>query len=137
MASTVYNRFFFYAASKRIDWTADTLKLALLTSTYTIDRAHAAWSSVSSYETSGTGYTAEGKTATGATLSEATATELDASDVTWESSTITAKFAVLHNITSPNSGLVCVFEFTEDKSSSNGNFTVQFSASGLISLLQG
>lgn len=136
MASTIYNRFFRNAALGKMIWSGDCLKVALLTSTYTISRAHTAFSSVSAYQAVGTGYTAGGKTATGCTVTEATATKLDASDVTWPSSTITARFAAIHNVTSPRSGLVCVFEFTENKSSSSGNFTLQWNASGIMTLQQ-
>lgn len=136
MASIIYNRFFYNMADALVDWTADTIKVALLTSTYTPTRSHALWSSVSTYQTSGTGYTSPGRTATTKTRTSGTTTTLDMADTTWASSTITARYAVLHNVQSGRSGLICCFEFTENKSSSSGNFTLQWNASGVMTLQQ-
>ena len=55
-------------------------------------------------------------------------------DVTWASSTITARYATLYNDTHATKGLICQFDFGSDKSSSNGNFTIQFNANGVIRL---
>ena len=73
---------------------------------------------------SGTGYTAGGATLTNVTptLSGSTAI-VDFADVTWSSSTITARGALIYNSTNSDRA-VLVLDFGSDKSSSAGDFTV-------------
>lgn len=59
---------------------------------------------------------------------------LDADDVTWASSTITARYAVIYKDTgvATTSPLIGFVDFGQDESSSNGNFTIQWSANGIL-----
>lgn len=63
----------------------------------------------------------------------------DAADLTWASSTISARYAIILKIR--NSGtnkeldnLVAYIDFGSTQSSSNGNFTLQWNASGILGI---
>lgn len=107
----------------------DTFKVALYTSSATMDSSTAAYSSTN--EASGTGYTATGNTLTRIDpTSSGTTAFADFADTTWTTATITARGALIYN-TTPSSGSytnpsVCVLDFGTDKSSSAGDFTIQF-----------
>jgi hypothetical protein len=109
------------------DFTASTgnvFKIALYTSAATLGAATTAYSSTN--EVSGTGYTAGGAALTNVTpTTSGTTAYTDFADVSWASSTITARGALIYNSTNANRA-VCVLDFGADKSSSNGTFTVVF-----------
>jgi hypothetical protein len=109
--------------------TGNTFKMALYTSTATLDGSTTAYSSTN--EITGTGYTAGGNTlvipASMPSLTTTTAWT-DFNDTVWSSSTITnARGALIYNSTSSNKAVV-VLDFGADKSSSAGDFTVVFPA---------
>jgi len=142
MASVIYTRFFLDLAIKALSWSVDAIQVALVDSTYTPDKDHTRWVTGSDpYDSQITG---SGYTAGGAALANATAVidttndlvKLDGDDVTWATSTITARNAVLFDSTIANKNLIACFQFTEDKSSANGDFTIQWNASGLMTLQQ-
>lgn len=104
--------------------TGDTFKIALFTSSATLGAATTAYST--SNEVSGTGYTAGGNTLTNVTPSSSGTTAFtDFADTTWSSATITARGALIYNSTDANKAVV-VLDFGSDKTSTNGDFTIQF-----------
>lgn len=110
------------------DFSSDTFKLALYSSSATLNADTTAYSATN--EVSGTGYTAGGETATVAsTASGGGAAYVDFSDVTWSSATFSTRGALLYNSSKSNRA-VAVFDFGETKSVSGGDFTVQFPAAG-------
>jgi len=121
-----------------IDLDTDTIKVALVTSSYSPDKDnHDFFDDVQSYEVSGDGYTAGGATLNNKSVTQDNTNDrgvLDADDVTWSNSTITARGAVLYKDTGDpsTSPLICYFDFGEDKSSSDGDFTIQWSADGIL-----
>src|SRR4051794_9558821 len=99
MANLVYNSFKRDIMNGALDLDTDTIKVMLVTSGYTpnID-THTKRSDVTN-EVVGTGYTAGGATlANKAVTADNTDDEgvFDADDITWSSSTITARGAVLY-----------------------------------------
>ena len=63
MPSKLYGNFLLKALNKEVDFDTDTIKVALLSSSYTPDQdAHDYFNDVSTYEVSGTGYTTGGNT---------------------------------------------------------------------------
>ena len=77
-------------------------------------------------ENGGAGYTAGGKTLTNVTpTSTSTTAFTDFDDQTWGSSTITADGAFIYNSTNGNR-MVSVHDFGGAKSSSAGDFVIQF-----------
>lgn len=106
------------------DLDTDVIKLALYTSAATLSAATTAYST--SDEVVGTGYTAGGNTLTGATVSlSGTTAYVDFSDTTWSTATITARGALMYNSSKSNKA-IAVLDFGADKTSTAGNFTVQF-----------
>lgn len=106
--------------------TSQVYKIALFTSSANLGAGTTAYST--SNEVTGTGYTAGGKTLTVAAVptSSGTTAYLDFSDVTWTSSTITARGALIYladGVTNPS---VAVLDFGADKTSTSGDFTIQF-----------
>jgi hypothetical protein len=136
MASLVYNQLKYDMGVGNVDLASDTINCALLANTYTPDPDDDTWADVSSHEVSGTGYNAGGEALSGKSVTKDDTSDLmkfDATDVTWSSSTITARHAVLYDVTNADS-LVCVLDFGSDQSSSNGDFTIQWNASGILTL---
>lgn len=118
-----------------------TIKMALCTDSYTPDQdTHDFFNDVTNeVSASGTGYTSGGATLT---LSDPTydastnECRLDCDNVTWSSSTITARYAVVYRDTgtASTSPLIGYIDFGENKISSAGNFTVTIAATGLFKI---
>lgn len=104
--------------------TGDTFKIALFTSSATLDASTTAYST--SNEVTGTGYTAGGNTLTNVTpTSSGTTAFTDFADTTWSTATITARGALIYNSTESDAAVV-VLDFGSDKTSTAGDFTIQF-----------
>lgn len=106
--------------------TGNVFKIALYTSSATLGAGTTVYSATN--EISGTGYVAGGATLTNVTpvLSGTTAV-FDFADVTWSSSTFTARGALIYNSTNGNRA-VMVLDFGSDKTSTAGDFTIIFPA---------
>jgi len=103
----------------------NTFKIALYTSSATLGASTTAYSSTN--EVSGTGYTATGNTLTNVTpTTSSTTAYTDFADTTWSSATITANGALIYNDTAAGDPAVAVLAFGGDKTSTNGDFTIQF-----------
>lgn len=124
-------------ANKEIDLDNDTLKVMLCTSSYSPNQDTHQYKSSVTNEVTGTGYTAGGKTLTGVTVTYDTGTNtltLDADDVTWSSSTITARYAVFYDDTATDDPLIAYWDLGQDEVSSSGNFTLTISGSGIATI---
>ena len=139
MANAIYNSFKKDIMSGAIDLDTDTIKVMLVTSSYTpnID-THDFMDDVTN-EVSGTGYTAGGAELASKTVTVDTTDDegvFDAADLTWSTSTITARGAVLYKSTgaSTTSPLICYFDFGSDQTSSAGNFAISWSSEGILNL---
>ncbi|MGA1008745.1 MAG: hypothetical protein ACO3SE_09260 [Sedimenticolaceae bacterium] len=112
----------------------DTYKVALYTSSATLDATTTAYSATN--EASGTGYTAGGATlanfASGLSGSTAYVTF---DDVVFSSSTITARGCLIYNSSKSNKA-VAVFDFGSDVSSVSGTFTLDLPAAGASALIR-
>jgi len=108
---------------------SDTFKMALFTSSATLGASTTGYSSTN--EVSGTGYTAGGQALdNGSVTLSGTTAYVDFDDETWTTATITANGALIYN-TQTNGGsgttdAVAVLAFGGDKTSTNGDFVVQF-----------
>ena len=142
MATTkVYSYLLEAAFDKELDILADTIKVALVTSSYTPDQdADNYWDDVVANEVTGTGYTADGATLTTPTFGYTTGTNVwkfDGDDVSWATSTITARYAVIYDSTpgtDATNPLIAYVDFGTNQSSSAGTFSVQWSANGIFTL---
>jgi len=111
-----------------MDFSGDTsqaFKIALYTSSATLDATTTAYST--NNEVSGTGYTAGGNTLTIAANPAASGTTvfLDFADTTWSSSSITARGALIYKSATGNPA-IAVIDFGEDKQTSSADFVIQF-----------
>lgn len=139
MASKLYGNFVVKSFNKEIDWDSDTIKVALLTNAYTPNQdAHDYYDDVVAHQVTGTGYTSGGITLANKTNTYNSSTNvivLDADDVTWASSTITARYAVIYDATPATDAtrpLIGFVDFGSDQSSSNGNFTITWDSTGIV-----
>ena len=105
----------------------DVFKLALYTSSATLDAATTAYTTSDEVSSSGTNYPAGGLTLTVSQVptSSSTTAYLDFDDLTFPSATLTAAGALIYNETQSNKA-VAVLSFGGDKTSTAGNFTIQF-----------
>lgn len=106
--------------------TAQTFKIALYTSSATLSASTTAYSATN--EVTGTGYTAGGNTLTISAnpTSSGTTAYLDFADTTWSTATITARGALIYKADGATNPAVAVLDFGGDKTSTAGDFTVQF-----------
>lgn len=105
----------------------DVFKLALYTSSATLSATTTAYTTSDEVSSSGTNYTAGGLTLTVSQVPTSTGTTafLDFDDLTFPSATLTARGALIYNLTQGNKA-VAVLDFGSDKTSTAGNFTIQF-----------
>jgi hypothetical protein len=107
------------------DLDTDTIKIALYTSSATLGASTTAYSSTNEVA-SGAGYTTGGNTLAGASItSSGTTAFVDFTDTTWTSASFTARGALIYNSSKSNKA-IAVLDFGADKTSTNGDFVVQF-----------
>ena len=103
----------------------NTFRLALYTNSASFTAATTAYTTGN--EVSGTGYTAKGAALTNVTPTTSSTTALtDFADVTFGSSTITARGALIFNDSASGDPTVLVLDFGSDKESSAGDFVIVF-----------
>ena len=77
-------------------------------------------------EASGTGYTAGGQVLDSVTIStDGTTAIIDIADEVFTSATISADGCIIYNASASNAA-ICVIDFGGTKTSTNGDFTIQF-----------
>jgi hypothetical protein len=114
------------------DLDTHTLKLALIKASPsgTYGAATTNYSDVTgnSDEATGTGYSAGGQNLDGATIStDGTTAIVDFTDEVFSSATVSADGCIIYN-TSASNKAICVIDFGGTKTSTNGDFTIQFPA---------
>lgn len=115
------------------DLDTDTIKIALYTSSATLDASTTAYSATN--EVSGTGYTAGGNTLASPVISlDGTTAIVDFADSTWAAATITARGALIYNASKANRA-IAVLDFGADKTSTDGDFTVSMPAAAAATAL--
>ena len=123
-----------------IDLDNDTIKVALCTSDYTPDIDNHDYFDDITDELSGGGYTAGGKTLSNVSLSIDTANDkvkFDADDVTWTDLTATnVRYAIIYKDTgtASTSPLIAYVDFGEDKTFSNADLKITWSANGIFTV---
>jgi hypothetical protein len=122
----------FGTAPIRATAAADTYKIALYTSSASLDATTTAYTTSNEVPSTGN-YTAGGNTLSISTVPSsggvpATTAFLSFSNTTWANSTITnARGALIYNSTQGNAA-VAIFDFGSDKSTTSGDFTIVFPA---------
>jgi hypothetical protein len=114
------------------DLLTDTIKLALYTSSATLDENTTVYSATN--ETSGTGYTAGGITLTGATINTAdNVVYVDFDNAVWNPASFTAGGGLIYNASKGNKS-IAVLSFGADKTTTT-SFTVQMPTNSSSSAL--
>jgi hypothetical protein len=140
MSDTIYHNLFAELMSKTMNLGADgdTIKVALFTSSYTINPDETTYSTTNEHAASGN-YEQGGVSLTPANNSVADddannrAVFDNSDDPTWTTATISAAYAKLYNSTVSNR-LLCCFDFGGIKSSTSGTFKITFNADGIIAI---
>lgn len=111
----------------RASTAADTFKIALYTSSASLDASTTAYTTSGEVSSSGTNYTAGGNTLTVSVVPTSTGTTayLSFSNTSWANATITARGAMIYNSTQGNKA-VAILDFGSDKTSTAGTFTINF-----------
>jgi hypothetical protein len=106
--------------------TTQVFKIALFTSSADLSPSTTAYSTTG--ESSGTGYTAGGEALTISTnpTSSGTVAYLNFANVTWTSTSITARGALIYKADGVTNPSIAVIEFGEDKTTNGGDFEVEF-----------
>lgn len=140
MASFLYNTAKKKLMDGSIDLDTDTIKIALVSSSYTADKdAHDFFDDVTN-EISGTGYSAGGASLANKAVTVDNTNDrayFDADDPSWGSSTLSGvRAAVVYKSTGTagTSPLIAYIDLGQDYTSSNGTFSIQFAttANGAI-----
>jgi len=102
-----------------------TFNLAQYTSSASLGAGTTAYTT--SNEVSGTNYTAKGAALTRVDPSSSGTTALtDFADLTFSNATVTARGALIFNDSASGDPSVCALDFGGDKTSTAGDFTIQF-----------
>jgi hypothetical protein len=140
VSAKFYGNAFVSAFNKEIDFNSDTIKVMLCTSTYTPDQDTHAYKSSVTNEVTGTGYTAGGATISAPSMSYTAGTntlKLDGGDVSWTTSTITARYAVIYDdtpATAATKPLIAYVDFGADVTSTSGTFSITWDAAGIATV---
>lgn len=140
MADVLFNSFKRDIMNGSIDLDTDTIKVMLVTSSYTPNQdTHTKRSDITD-EVAGTGYVAGGAALANKTVTvDNTDNEgvFDADDLSWSTATITARGAVLYKSRGGAASadeLLCYFDFGADKTSTAGTFLITWNAEGILNL---
>ena len=134
MANTVCTTFKSELLKGLHDFSSDTFKIALYTSSATSLADYTIYAVTN--EASGTGYSAGGIALSGGTvaLSGTTAYVDFTTNAEFTSVTITARYALIYNTSATNKA--CFFlDFGGNKTATNGTFTIVFPAAGASAVL--
>lgn len=132
MASGIYNRFKANLMNKVVDLEADTIKIALYDTNHSFTASDTDYTTDNELAATG-GYTQGGNTLGSKAVTEAATTKWDAADTAWTSATFSAFHAVIWDSTAGND-LIASIDFGGEKTVAAGTFTIQFDASGIITL---
>lgn len=141
MASVIYNSFKLKLidSSTKINLAGDTIKVALVTSSYTpVIDSHDFFDDITN-EVSGTGYSAGGATLASLSVTQDNTDDesvFDAADTTWTTSTITARAAIIYKSTGTpsTSPLIAYIDFGTDKTSDGGTFQITWNSEGILNI---
>jgi len=136
MADVMYNFGRKCILDGTISWDSDTtIKVALVTSSYTPDVDNHDYFDDITNEVTGTGYTAGGATLTSKAVNQDNTNdraEADSADVTWSTATLTAAGAIVYKSTgnAATSPLIAYMDLGGDQTSSASDFKLTVNAEG-------
>ena len=140
ITTTIYGGFLEALCNGQLNLSSDTLKVALVSNSYTPADTDEYWSTPQAKEISGTGYTAGGQALTGVAVNYNTSTKtitLSANNPSWPNSTLTAYYAIIYDATPSTAAtqpLIAYVNFGGAESDTSGTFEIQWSASGIVQI---
>jgi hypothetical protein len=118
-----------------VNQSSDTYKIALYTSAATLDKTTTAYTATNEVA-NGNGYTTGGATLSGyARALSGDVAYLDWNDPSWANATITARGALIYNVTRSNASIT-VIDFGQDYTATAGTFTVTLPAPGATAIVR-
>lgn len=140
VTAKLYGLFLQSLANKEIDLDSDSLKVMLCTNAYIPNQDTHRYKSSVTNEATGTGYTAGGADLSGVAVSYNAGSNtltLDANDVAWNSSTVTARYAVIYDATPGSDAtrpLIAYADLGADVGSTSSTFQITWAAGGIATL---
>ncbi len=143
MADLIYHNALAEMGNGGLDFDTDTLKVILVTSTYTPSVDHAALTDVNTNELSeANGYLTGGDTVTG-TVTDSDANDnavFDITDPTWTASGGSigpCRYGILYSDTHATDAVIYCFDFATDRTAEDGaDFTITIDSGGLFTMAQ-
>jgi len=121
--------------NKLQDLDTDTIKIALYTSSATLDASTTAYTATN--EVTGTGYSAGGETLANSTVATSgTTAYVDFDNPEWTGATFTARGALIYNDTTAGDNSIAVLDFGGDFTVSSGTFRIVFPAPGATAIIR-
>lgn len=135
MASGIYERFLANLMNAEMDLGVgqDTIRVALYDNTHVFTATDSVYTNTNELATAG-GYTQTGVVLANQAVTEASTTKFDADDASWTSATFTTYHAVIYDDTHATNDLIANIDFGGAKTVTSGTFTIQWNASGIITL---
>ncbi|KKK48160.1 hypothetical protein LCGC14_3147930 [marine sediment metagenome] len=118
--------------NKVVDLEGDTIKVTLYDNSHSFTATDTDYTTDNELGATG-GYSTGGNTLGSKSVNEAATTSWDAADSVWTSATFEAFHAVIYD-TSVTNDLIASIDFSGGQSVVAGTFTIQFDASGIITL---
>jgi hypothetical protein len=137
ITAKMYGQAILNAFKGLIDFENDTIKVALCTSSYSVDQdAHDFFDDITNELAASGGYTSGGETIANCSLTYTAGTnviKLDGDDVTWSAFTNTFRYAVIYKSTgtASTSPLICYVDFGEDVGATGTDYTIEWNADGI------
>lgn len=124
--------------SAGLNYLSDTIKVALVTASYTLSLAHSSWADVSTYEVTGGsgGYTTGGMALASKTL---TAIKVSAANPVWDPLDKQFRYAVFYKLgtgMSLTNPLLGIIDYGDTVTVNNVAFTIVIPSSGIAVLSQ-
>ena len=121
--------------NKEQDLDTDTIKIALYTSSATLDASTTAYTATN--EVTGTGYSAGGETLANSTVATSgTTAYVDFDNPEWTGASFTARGALIYNDTTAGDNAIAVLDFGGDFTVSSGTFRIVFPAPGATAIIR-
>jgi len=131
MASGIYNIFKANLMNGVVDLEADTILVALYDDSHAFTAGDTVYTTTNELPTAD-GYTQGGVAIAGKAVTAAATTKWDGDNVAWTSATFTAAHAVIY--TAGTGRIIASIDFGGDKTVTDGTFTIQWDADGIITL---
>lgn len=134
MASGIYNCFKtdLMVGDVNLGSGGNTINVALYDNSHAFTATDTVYTTTNELSTTG-GYTQGGQALGSQTVSGTSTVAFDGADTAWTSATFTAYHAVIYDVTNTNS-LICSIDFGGAQTVASGTFTIQWHASGIITL---